>query len=129
MDSKLWIIVFVVFVTCSNSQVIKKDNKSIFSKFLEKFNSFSLPVSIIGGNDILAYDDTVMNRLNDFVPNPILSPIDSFEFIKTKYPIDNDNKYYGVSKNKINNYYLVFLIQDNRKKEKYRLMLNLFDFE
>jgi hypothetical protein len=129
MTSKLYLLIFVVLVTCSNSQRIEGDNKNSFNKFLEKFNSITLPFSIIGGKDILAYNDTILNSLNDFVSNPILNPLDHYEFIKTKYPIDNDHKYYGVCKNKINNYYLVFLKQDNWQKVKFRLMLNIFDLD
>lgn len=129
MRSKLLIIVYLALITCSNSQGIKKDNNINFSEFLLKFNSIKLPLSIIGDEDVLAYDDTILNTQNDFISNPILSPIDSYEFIKTKYPVDNDYKYYGVSKIKTSNYYLVFLKQENRKKEKYRLMLNLFDLD
>jgi hypothetical protein len=129
MKSKLWIIVYIALVTCSNSQGIKKDNKISFSEFLLKFNSITLPISIIGDKDVLAYDDTILNSKNDFVSNPILNPLDHNEFIKSKYTIDTDNKYYAISKNEISNYYLVLLKQDNWKKEKFRLMLNLFDMD
>jgi hypothetical protein len=129
MKNTLWILVFVTLVTFSNGQVIKKDDKINFSKFLLKFNYITLPLSIIGDKDVLSYDDTILNVQNNFVPNPILNSIDQNEFIKTKYPIDDNNKYYGVSKNRFKNYYLVILKQDNWQKEKFRLMLNLFDLD
>lgn len=123
------ILLLGLMIACSNSQQLEDNRNSDFKLFLDKFTSLSLPLSIIGVSDVLSYDDVIMDSLNDFVANPILKPLNTYDFIQQKYPINNDNKYYCVYKYRTDNYFLVCLKQDNKVQEKYRLMLNLYDLK
>jgi hypothetical protein len=129
MNRKLVLFCLILFIGCSNKQAGNQNMNERFLNFIVLFESIKLPCFIIGDKDVFDFDDSILNNSLDLVPNPKLKPINEFEFIKSKYPINKSNIYYGVFEKRINNLFLVCIKQDNSETEKYRLMLNLFDLD
>jgi hypothetical protein len=110
-------IIILCFIGCSNKGLKSPMNDSRLTCFFESFDSLNFDYKIVE-EDLYKFSDTIFDKNANLISNPKLKLFNSFELnlIKPKYQIDKRNKFYKLSKLKVNNNYLFSIVQINKEK-------------
>lgn len=105
---------------------------SKFELFLNHFDTLHLPLRIMKLSDFGKYSDTIWRIINGYtqlVPNPVCRALEKsdYDFIKEKYPTDENFHYDGLYKTKVYDYFLVIMKQNNYLIDEYWLKLSLYN--
>lgn len=118
------IICYLITCSCNNVNPKEEDR---FRYFLSSCDTLK-PGFEIFEHDFKNYVDKIFDENSNLVMNPLLKPIkgSELEFLKSKYLINKQYNYFKVFKLKINDNYLVILVQIDDERSEFWVTLNTF---